>query len=208
MQQLFQMVGLILFVLVLTGCSTVAAEPTPTPVPPTSTPEPPKRALLVIQEHFNASEYGEPRTLLEEAGVVVSVAASSMDVVTAYAQEAEAQPDILLSQVQAADYEVIVFVGGYPYDPEDPEMHRIAQDAVAEGRFVAGICNGVITMGQAGVLDGKRVTSLYYHPASELDGTGAILVFADVERDGLIISGNGPGASHEFGQAIVQALGE
>jgi protease I len=202
------MVGLGLIVLVLTGCSTTRAEPTATPIPPTSTPEPPKRALLLIQENFNADEYGEPRALLEENGVIVSVAASSMDVVTAYAQEAEAQPDMLLSQVQVADYDVIVLVGGYPYDPEDSEMQRIAREAVAEGKLVAGICNGVITMGQAGVLEGKRVTSLFYHPVSEFEGTGAILVAADVERDGLIISGNGPGASQEFAEAIVQALGE
>ena len=167
-----------------------------------------KKALLIIQEHFNASEYGEPRAMLEEMGATVAVAASSLDELTAYAGEAKAQPDVLLTDVRGADYDVIVFVGGYPYSPDDPEMHRIAQEAVAGGKLVAGICNGVITMGRAGVLDGKQVTSLYHHPASELDGTGAILVFADVERDGLIISGNGPGASQEFGQAIVQALGE
>ena len=37
---------------------------------------------------------------------------------------------------------------------------------------------------------------------------GAILTDATVERDGLIITGNGPGASEPFGIAIAEALSE
>ena len=167
-----------------------------------------KKALLIIQEHFNASEYGEPRAMLEEMGATVAVAASSLDELTAYAGEAKAQPDVLLTDVRGADYDVIVFVGGYPYSPDDPEMHRIAQEAVAGGKLVAGICNGVITLAKAGVLEGKQVTSLAYHPASELEGGGAVLVSGAVVRDGLIITGDGPSASQEFAEAIVVALNE
>ena len=167
-----------------------------------------KKALLVIQESFNASEYGEPRAKLVDMGATVTVASSTLDELTAYAGEAKAQPDVLLGDVRGADYDVVVFVGGYPYSPDDPEMHRIAQEAVAEGKLVAGICNGVITLAKAGVLEGKQVTALVYHPAAELEGRGAILVSGAVVRDGLIITGDGPSASREFAQAIVTALEE
>ena len=99
-------------------------------------------------------------------------------------------------------------MGGYPYDPDVPEMHRVVQEAIAEGKLVAGICNGVITLANAGVLEGKRVTTLAYQPASVLEEAGAILTDAPVERDGLIITGNGPEASGQFGEAIVAALEE
>ena len=118
------------------------------------------------------------------------------------------QPDVLLSDVRAADYDAIVFVGGYPYDPDVPEMHRVAREAIAEGKLVAGICNGVITLAKAGVLEGKRVTVLTDQPASELEEARAILTDALVEHDGLIITGNGPEASSQFGEAIVAALEE
>jgi protease I len=167
-----------------------------------------KKVLLIIQEHFNASEYSEPRAMLEEVGAIVAVASSTLDVVTAYAGEAKAQPDVLLGNVHAADYAAIIFVGGYPYNPDDPKMHRIAQEAVAEDKLVAGICNGVITLAKAGVLEGKRVTALIYHPALELEEGGAILVNDAVARDGLIITGNGPLASRQFAEAIVTALEE
>jgi putative intracellular protease/amidase len=79
---------------------------------------------------------------------------------------------------------------------------------VAEGKLAAGICNGVITLAKAGVLEDKRVTALPDQPASVLEETGAILTGALVERDGLIITGNGPEASSRFGEAIVEALEE
>jgi putative intracellular protease/amidase len=145
--------------------------------------------------------------MLEEQGVAVVVASAPLDIVTSYEGQIKVQPDIMLSDVRAADYNVIVFVGGYPYKVNGPQAHRIAQEAVAEGKFVAGICNGVIAMAKAGILKGKRVTALAYHPASELE-EGAILTDANVERDGLIITGNGPGASLQFGEAIAAALEE
>jgi len=167
-----------------------------------------KRVLLIIQEHFNASEYGVPRTLLEEKGVVVTVASSSLEAVTAYAREAEVQPDMLLSDVRAAEYDAVVFVGGYPYNTDDPEAHRIAQEAVAEDKLVAGICNGVITLAKAGVLTGKRVTALTYHPASLLEEAGAVLTTAAVERDARIITASGPASSSEFAEVIAAVLAE
>jgi protease I len=193
--------------------------PTATPIPPTATPARPtstpipqtlagKQVLLVIQEHFNATEYGVPRNLVELRGATTVVAAPSLDRVTAYAAAAQVQPDIMWSDVQAADYDMIVFVGGYPYDDDDPEMHRIAQEAVAGGKMVAGICNGVITMAKAGVLKGKKVTLLLNHSDKELKEGGAIVMKKAVQRDGLVITANGPDASRKFAETIVAALEE
>jgi putative intracellular protease/amidase len=174
----------------------------PTPIPIA------KRALFVIQEHFNASEYGEPRIILGRLGVTTTVAASSLDTVASYESKKKVQPDILVSDAKAADYDVIVLVGGYPYDSDDPETHRLAQEAAAGGKLLAGICNGVIAMAKAGVLENKQVTDLTYHPASLLEEGGAIPIDGRVKRDGLIITGSGPAASVEFGEAIAEALKE
>jgi protease I len=214
-KKVLQTIGLTLTMLLLAGCGGALAglTATSTPVPPTatSTPVPTlgnKQILLVIQERFNESEYGRPRAMLEKKGAVVTVASLSLDVVKSYSGGKRVRPDVLLSDVRAADYDAIVFVGGYPYDPDVPEMHRVAQEAIAEGKLVAGICNGVITLAKASVLESKRVTTLTYQPASELEEAGAILTDAPVERDGLIITGNGPEASGQFGEAIVAALEE
>jgi len=214
-RKVLQTIGLTLAVLLLTGCGGALAglTATSTPVPPTATPTSvltlsDKQILLVIQERFNESEYGRPRAMLEKKGAVVTVASLSLDVVKSYTGGKRVQPDVLLSDVRAADYDAIVFVGGYPYDPDVPEMHRVAQEAVAEGKLAAGICNGVITLAKAGVLEDKRATALTDQPASVLEEAGAILTDASVEHDGLIITGNGPEASRLFGEAIIAALEE
>lgn len=61
------------------------------------------------------------------------------------------------------------------------------------------------------MLDGRQATvaNLTWKQGVEgLEAGGATYTGADVERDGLIITGNGPGASREFGEAIVVALEE
>lgn len=73
---------------------------------------------------------------------------------------------------------------------------------------LAGISNGAITLANAGVLQGKRVTALTYHSDLALEKAGATVTDQPVERDGLIITANGPGASSKFGEAIVAALEE
>jgi protease I len=92
--------------------------------------------------------------------------------------------------VRGGNYDAIVFVGGYEYERDDPEAQRIAQEALAEGRVVAAICVAPITLARAGVVEGKRVTAST--GVGELKQAGAIFTGASVERDGLIITANGP----------------
>jgi protease I len=161
--------------------------------------------LFVIYKQFEESEYGEPRTILEDAGVIVTVASSSLGTVTGHSGM-RVKPDIMLSEVHAADYDAIVFVGGYGYDINNPESYRVAQEAAAEGKVLAAICVAPITLAKAGVLKGKRATASL--PGSMLEAEGATYTGTTVERDGLIITANGPAAARLFGQTIAAALEE
>ena len=218
-QLLRQMACLGLAVLLLAGCGGAQVEPTTTPTPlptistATRTPVPPtpmrtlegQQALFVLYELFEEQEYGEPRAILEDKGVIITVASSSLDVLTGH-QGMEVQPNVVLSDVRAADYAVIVFIGGYRYNRDDPEAQRIAQEAVAEGKLLAAICVAPITLAKAGVVEGKRVTASMW--ISQLEEAGAIFAGGPVQRDGLIITANGPDASRQFGEAIAAALEE
>jgi len=118
----------------------------------------------------------------------------------------EVQPDVLLGDVCGGDYDAIVFVGGYEYEKDDPEAQRSAQEALAEGRLVAAICVAPITLARAGVVEGKRVTAST--GVDVLKKAGAVFTGASVERDGLIITANGPAAARQFGEAIAAVLVE
>ena len=165
-----------------------------------------KDALFVVYDGFEDQEYGEPRTILEGKGVVVTVASSSSDVVIGY-QGTEVQPDVLLSDVRGDDYDAIVFVGGYGYERDDVEAQRIAQEAVAEGKVVAAICIAPITLAKAKVVEDKRVTGSILTKI-QLERAGATFTRAPIERDGIIITAYGPSASREFGETIAAALEE
>ena len=215
-----------LVALLLVGCagaqveatatpSPVPPTATPTPVPGTPTPTPPtptpmkrldgNRALFVIYDRFHEGEYGIPRVILEDLGVVIIVASPSSDVVKGLDGN-EVQPDIPLGDVRGDDYDAILFVGGKGYEVDDPEAQRIAREAAAAGKVMAAICVAPITLARAGVVEGKRMTvAIYPH---ELEEAGAIYTGAGFERDGLIITANSPGGSRRVGEAIATALGE
>jgi len=61
-------------------------------------------------------------------------------------------------------------------------------------------------LAKAGVVEGKRVTAST--GSYQLEKAGAIFTGASVERDGLVITANGPDASRQFGEAITAALEE
>lgn len=166
----------------------------------------PRRALMVVQPHFNAAEYSEPRSVLEEIGLQIQVASITRNSIAAYAEEMTLQPDLLVEDVAVEEYDIIVFVGGYPYNAEREDFIRLAQVAGTGDRIVAGICNGVITMANSGMLTGVSVAALTYHPASALEGRGAVLVEQPVVQDGRFITASGPDASMGLGEQIRAAL--
>jgi len=195
--------------------------PTPTPVPPTPTPVPPaqtptpsvKRVVLIIaHEGFADPEYTEPRAVFEAAGFEISVASSSLETATG-GRGTQVQPDVLVSDVVVGDYDAVVFVGGMGCMEywDNPDAHRIAQEAVAEGKVLAAICAAPVILARAGMLEGKQATvanSGWQEGISELEAGGATYTGAAVERDGLIITANGPSASRQFGETIVTVLEE
>lgn len=221
-RQLLQLLrSLSLVALLLIGCSGALVATPATPTSPPTVPSAPtatllpvvqptptavvKRALFVIFDQFEELEYGEPRAVLEKQGVSISVASSGSRRVTGSLGK-KVQPDVMLSEVHTADYDAIVFIGGYNYDDNNADAIRIAQEAVAQDKIVAAICAAPITLVKAGVLKDKRATSSLSF--STLQAAGAIYTSESVARDGRLITGNGPAASHNFGKAIAAALAE
>jgi putative intracellular protease/amidase len=60
-------------------------------------------------------------------------------------------------------------------------------------------------LANAGLLKGKKATCAQ---PSNIELKGAIATGKDVERDGNIVTANGPGASTKFGETIVSVLSE
>ena len=102
-----------------------------------------------------------------------------------------------------------------PEIQNDAEVIGFVRSYGTKARYVIGICNGVVLLGAAGLLEGKRVTTSY-NSLSILSELGAREVVT--ETAGVVIDGNlytaGPGVgsfeaalwvvAHAFGQAAGQ----
>lgn len=163
--------------------------------------------LIIAPDKFRDEELLEPKSILEQAGVAVTVASSTRGRVTGMLG-AVAQPDCLLSDVDVARYDALIFVGGSGagvyYD--NPTCHRLAQQAAAE-KIVGAICIAPVILARAGILQGKMAT-VWSSEIPKIQAGGAQFSGEDVTRDGNIITGSGPQAAATFGKALVEALSE
>jgi protease I len=166
-----------------------------------------KVAMIIAQDGFRDEELLEPKEALENAGVEVKVASTTLN----YAKGmlgAKVKPDILISDINVKDFDAIVFVGGAGSSQywDDPLAHKLAKDAVTQGKILAAICIAPVTLAKAGVLNGKRAT-VWSSEAGQLKAGGADYTGRPVEKDGNIITATGPAQAREFGKEILKALG-
>lgn len=170
-----------------------------------------KVALIIAFEDFRDEEYFIPKEILEKAGIEVNTVSNALGLAQG-AVGGEVQVDVLLSQLRNEDYQAIVFIGGPGAlkNLDNSDAYRIAQEAVQTNQVLAAICISPVILAKAGVLQDKKATvwssALDKSAVKTLQANGAIYQDQNVVVDGQIITGNGPGAAEEFGQALVQAL--
>ena len=166
-----------------------------------------KIVLIIASRDFRDEELQEPNSLLRGQGAEVAIASSTLDEVTGM-KGMKVIPDILVDQIKVEDHDAIIFIGGSGAKEywDDPKAHSIAKEAVTSGKVLGAICIAPVTLANAGVLHGKKAT-VFSSEKGKLEAAGATYTGADVEVDGKIITGNGPGAARRFGAAIAQALG-
>ncbi|HEU4402093.1 MAG TPA: DJ-1/PfpI family protein [Candidatus Polarisedimenticolia bacterium] len=167
-----------------------------------------KKVLMVIApEGFRDEEYREPRHILEKKGCEVTVASTTTRpskgmlgmIVT---------PDTTLDKVRAGDFDAVIFVGGHGAETyyDDKRAHLLAVESVKGGKPLGAICVAPTILANAGVLKGKMATVWPSQSKALLSG-GANYTGQPVEKDGSIITADGPTSAVKFGQEIARALG-
>ena len=100
------------------------------------------------------------------------------------------------------DVDAIILPGGMPgtKNLDASDTVREALKAAAQGdKLLCAICAAPSVLGHNGYLAGKRATCL---PGFEGELTGATYTAESVTEDGNVITGNGAGSAHLFGEAI------
>ncbi len=185
------------------------------------------RALLVLPAHgFWHEEYGPVRRTLETGGVRVQVASTeTLAKADAFNKSGgnPVQPDVLLKDVRAADYDAVVFLGGagaqefysdWADKPNGQLAGRLLNDMLGQGKWVAGIGYGSDVLAGAGILKGKRAVGVKDAPArlpcsaQRLERLGASWVDAPFVVDGKIITGRDTADVEAFARELMKQLRE
>lgn len=165
-----------------------------------------RNALLIIaQQGFQDVELNGTRDGLVDAGFDVILASTEAGTcVGKFGAEEEAA--VTLKNVNVQDYDRIAFIGGPGAATlwQNADAKRIAQDTVKAGKPLGAICIAPKILAAAEVLVGKKATVW-----NEDGDQAGFMALHDVEYtgepvtvDGLIVTGNGPGAAIEFGRTF------
>lgn len=162
------------------------------------------RIYVFFADGFETVEALAPVDVMRRAGIdVVTVSIMGRkDVVSA--QSVTVTADELYENLSFDDADALVLPGGGVgtdnLSAHEP-LRALLVDACSRGLLVAAICAAPMVFGRIGILKGKRATC---YPGCEGDLFGAEYTAAAVEQDGNIMTACGPGASFDFGFAIVK----
>jgi protease I len=165
------------------------------------------RALFIIaQNNFRDEELLEPKKVLDSNQVETRVACKTKSSATGKLGR-QIEPDLALDQVEAKDFDAIIFVGGSGAQEyfDDHQALGLAKDFYKAKKIVAAICIAPSILANAGILIGKTVTA-YPSQEENLKNKGAEYTGMQVEVDGNIVTAKDPSAAEEFGQKLLFML--
>jgi len=171
-----------------------------------------KKAVIIIAfRGFRDEEYFVPKEILEKGGIEIKTASNQKGTAIG-ADGGEVEIDLLVSEINPAEFDAVVFVGGPGclLNLDNENSYKVTQETVSQNKILAAICVSPAILAKAGVLQGKKATvwnSLMDKSAVKtLKENGAIYQDEVVVVDGKIITGNGPDAAKEFGEEIIKGL--
>ena len=173
-----------------------------------------KILMIVAPEKYRDEELEIPKSHFEEKGIEVVVASTKKG--TCHGMMGRSvEATLSLDEVNADDYDAVVFVGGggTPMIRKEEKAIEIAKDAASKGKVVAGICWACTTLAKAGLLEGKKATVWVGNDAEYEMTTDKVMekFGAHVQKDGLVVDGkfvtaDGPAHAKQFAEAIEKLI--
>ncbi len=169
-----------------------------------------KILLLIASEGYQPYEYGEPKRILEGAGYKVITTSNKSGVAQAAYDGSSTNVDLTLDEINIESGDALFLIGGPGAlgHLDNEKTHKILRDWQKTGKPYGAICISPRILTHAGVLQNKKATG--WDGDRELprifEEGGVEYIGERVVIDDNVITGSGPEAAEEFGEAIVNLL--
>jgi protease I len=169
------------------------------------------KVLIVATDGFEESELFGPREILINQGADVKLASPSLKPIQATVHDDPGKtirPDMLIEDANAGDFDALLLPGGV----RNPDALRTNEAAITlirafakAGKPVAAICHGPWLLVEAGLVDGRTVTS-WPSIRTDLRNAGGNVVDQPVVVDGNIVTSRKPDDVQPFTEALVRLI--
>jgi len=153
---------------------------------------------------FEEIEAISPIDVCRRAGLTVKTVSITNELTVKGAHGVGVEADSLFADNDYSDADMLFLPGGLPGSTNLDAHEGLRQVILAHhkaGKALAAICAAPLVYGHLGLAKGKRMTC---YPGTEQNLVGADYTAAQVEQDGLMFTGNGPGAALALGYLFVE----
>jgi protease I len=172
-----------------------------------------KKVAILVTDGFEQEELESPRKALDEAGALTEIVALKADSVRGWKHTEwgdSFEVDRALADADPHSYDALVLPGGVI----NPDKLRVNNEAVEfvrdffrHGKPVAAICHGPWTLINAGVVEGRRMTS-YKSIQLDLENAGANWVDEEVVVDNGLVTSRQPSDLPAFNRKMIEEFAE
>jgi protease I len=172
-----------------------------------------KKVAILVADGFEQVELNEPRQALEEAGAEVQIISPNEGWVKGWNRTDWGDEFVVNAQLTSAnpaDYDALLLPGGVM----NPDKLRRNQQALRfvkaffdAGKPVAAICHGPWTLIDAGVVEGRKLTS-YESIQTDLKNAGAEWMDKEVVVDNGLVTSRKPDDIPAFNQKMIEEFAE
>ena len=172
-----------------------------------------KRVAILVTDGCEQVELTAPKKALETAGAKADIVAPEAGTVQGWNHDEKGdkfEVDVALDEADPDAYDALVLPGGVM----NPDQLRTNDNAIQfvrhmyeAGKPVAAICHGPWTLIDAGVVEGRRMTS-YPSVKTDLKNAGAEWVDEEVVVDQGLITSRDPNDLPAFNAKLVEEIGE
>src|SRR5262245_1211846 len=172
-----------------------------------------KKVAILVADGFEQVELTEPKKALEDAGAITEIVSPSENEVQGWNHDEKADSfpvDMPLARARSDDYDALLLPGGVRNPDQLRQLTRALEFVdgfFATGKPVAAICHASWTLIDAGVVDGRKITS-WPSLKTDLRNAGADWVDKEVVVDKGLVSSRKPADIPAFNTKMIQLFAE